>query len=112
MKLETVQTALTARRSFLRWATSTAGLALASCAGAAATASSNAPASGGGAPEKKEEEGDEGEVTPGEDLMQEHGVIERLLLIYEEGIRRIEHQESYDPKVILDAAAIVRHFVE
>src|SRR5512135_303022 len=30
------------------------------------------------------------DVTPPEDLMREHGVLRRVLLIYEEGIRRIE----------------------
>src|SRR5262245_36110821 len=32
----------------------------------------------------EEDEGDEAEVTPGEDLMQEHGLLERVLLVYQE----------------------------
>src|SRR5262245_56441038 len=36
---------------------------------------------------------EEAEVTPGEDLMQEHGVIERILLVYEEAAHRIEKGE-------------------
>jgi hemerythrin-like domain-containing protein len=51
-------------------------------------------------------------VTPGEDLMQEHGVIERLLLVYEESAGRIERGEALDPAVVTAAAAIVRRFVE
>ena len=40
-----------------------------------------------------EEEG-EGDIGPTEDLMREHGVLRRVLLIYEEGLRRIAaHQD-------------------
>ena len=31
---------------------------------------------------------EQAEVTPPEDLMREHGVLERLLLVYEAGIRK------------------------
>jgi hemerythrin-like domain-containing protein len=90
------------RRSFLRGATSTAGLVLAGCATASAGAGhSEAPA--------KEQEA---EVTPGEDLMQEHGVLERILLIYDEGARRIEASEAVDVAALGNAAELVRHFVE
>ncbi|HEX5009316.1 MAG TPA: hemerythrin domain-containing protein [Planctomycetota bacterium] len=54
----------------------------------------------------------EAEVTPGEDLMQEHGVLERLLLVYEEAARRLEGGEPLDPVVVTEAAGIVRRFVE
>ena len=40
------------------------------------------------ATEKKNEE--EEEVSPAEDLMREHGVLKRVLLIYGEAIRRID----------------------
>jgi len=88
------------RRRFLRGAVSAAGLALAWCAAPAA----------GRAPKRGEHE--EAEVTPGEDLMQEHGVLERVLLVYEEAARRIEHGESLDLGVVTRGAAIVRRFVE
>ena len=54
----------------------------------------------------------EAEVTPGEDLMQEHGVLERILLIYDEAARRIEHSEQFDLAMLTSAAGIVRRFVE
>jgi len=54
----------------------------------------------------------EAEVTPGEDLMQEHGVLERVLLVYDECAHRIESNETADPNVIAGAAGIVRRFVE
>ena len=55
---------------------------------------------------------EEAEVTPGEDLMQEHGVLERILLVYDEASRRIELHERFDPAVIKSAATTVRRFVE
>jgi hemerythrin-like domain-containing protein len=90
----------TARRHFLRVSLSTTGVVLAGCA----TAHSAARA-------EHEEEGEE-EVTPGEDLMQEHGVLERILLIYDEAARRIERAEAFELSVLRDAAGIVRRFVE
>jgi len=44
--------------------------------------------------------------------MQEHGLLERLLLVYDESARRIESNETADMTVIFAAAGIVRQFVE
>src|SRR4051812_5940085 len=55
---------------------------------------------------------EEAEVTPGEDLMQEHGVLERILLVYDEVVRRIARAEAFDPALLTNAAGIVRRFVE
>jgi hemerythrin-like domain-containing protein len=52
------------------------------------------------------------EVTPAEDLMQEHGVLERILLIYGEAIRRLDRKEDLDLAAIKTAAGIVRKFVQ
>jgi hemerythrin-like domain-containing protein len=93
------------RRSFLRGLLSAAGMTLAGCAGTAA-ARGGAPAAGGG------EASREAEVTPGEDLMQEHGVLERILLIYDEAARRSDAGEALDGSVVQQAANIVRRFVE
>jgi hemerythrin-like domain-containing protein len=60
---------------------------------------------------EKEEEGEE-KVTPGEDLMQEHGVLKRILLVYGEGIRRIDANEDLPPDPLQNAARLVRSFVE
>ena len=38
-------------------------------------------------------------VTAPEDLMKEHGVLNRCLLIYEEGIRRLRAKEEVRPEV-------------
>jgi hemerythrin-like domain-containing protein len=54
----------------------------------------------------------EAEVTPGEDLMQEHGVVERILLVYDEAAHRLERGLRLDPAIVVGAAGIVRTFVE
>jgi hemerythrin-like domain-containing protein len=60
----------------------------------------------------KEEENKNEQVSPPEDLMREHGVLKRILLIYSEAIRRIEHQEDLPPEPLADSAKIIRDFVE
>jgi hemerythrin-like domain-containing protein len=52
------------------------------------------------------------EVTPPEDLMREHGVLDRVLLIYDAAIRRLSANEDFDPAVISDSAKLVQDFIE
>lgn len=52
------------------------------------------------------------DVTPPEDLMREHGVLDRVLLIYEASMRKFSANEDFDPKVISDSAKVVRDFIE
>lgn len=59
----------------------------------------------------REEEG-EVEVTPAEDLMREHGVLKRVLLVYEEVLRRIHHRQEFPPDAVADSAGIIRSFIE
>ena len=54
----------------------------------------------------------EEEVSAPEDLMREHGVLNRILLIYEEGLRRLRDQEEVTPDVFHKPALLVRQFVE
>jgi hemerythrin-like domain-containing protein len=93
----------TARRAVLKVALSAAGAALAGCATTRTAASSQ------GGPSDDHEEA---EVTPGEDLMQEHGLLERILLVYDETARRIERAETVDLTLVTSAAGIIRRFVE
>jgi hemerythrin-like domain-containing protein len=58
--------------------------------------------------EKKEEV----EIGPAEDLMREHGGLNRILLIYEEGLRRIKDKKDFDPAVLRKSAALIRSFIE
>ena len=61
---------------------------------------------------KKEGKEKESEVNPVEDLMREHGVLRRVLLIYEEAISRIKGLKKLPSGVIVDSAGIIRRFVE
>jgi hemerythrin-like domain-containing protein len=92
------------RRQFLRIAAGAGGLVLVGCAKTGATRAGHAESSG--------RANAEAEVTPGEDLMQEHGAIERILLIYDEAAHRIEVGQELDLRVLASAAGIVRRFVE
>jgi len=66
-----------------------------------------------GAEKKAAGEGDPDEgVTAPEDLMKEHGVLNRCLLIYEEGLRRIRGKVEIDPAVFRQTAALIKLFVE
>lgn len=52
------------------------------------------------------------DVTPPEDLMREHGMLDRVLLIYEAAMRKFAANEDFDPKVISDSGNVVRDFIE
>lgn len=52
------------------------------------------------------------EVSPNEDLMREHGVLDRVLLVYEEALRRLEGAEDLSPGILAQGADIVRRFIE
>jgi hemerythrin-like domain-containing protein len=65
-----------------------------------------------GAPAKDEKGG---EIPPTEDLMREHGVLRRLLLVYDEAARRLAARDATDgtvTPVVAAGANIVRRFVE
>lgn len=63
-----------------------------------------------------EQEKDELEVTPNEDLMREHGLLRRVLLIYDESVLRLtQHTKGkpdFNPAIVTSCADIVRKFVE
>ena len=49
-------------------------------------------------------------VSAPEDLMREHAVLDRLMLVYENGLRRLNHGEDIDPAVFGRSAEIVQAF--
>jgi hemerythrin-like domain-containing protein len=51
-------------------------------------------------------------VLPVEDLMREHGVLRRVLLIYDEVVLKIDTAQDLSPDVLPRAARIVRDFIE
>jgi hemerythrin-like domain-containing protein len=89
------------RREFLVVAgTAGAGALLMACASA-----SPAPGTARGPTEAED-------VSPVEDLMREHGVLRRVLLLYEDVARRIERAEPFPVEVLASAAGIVQRFIE
>src|SRR5205807_6924828 len=60
---------------------------------------------------KKAVEGEEN-VSTNEDLMREHGILKRVLLIYDEFIRRIRSNQDFPPQAVTDGAKIIRNFIE
>ena len=52
------------------------------------------------------------DVSPAEDLMREHGVLKRVLLVYREGIRRIDAGIDLPPETLATSANLVRTFIE
>jgi hemerythrin-like domain-containing protein len=52
------------------------------------------------------------DVTPPEDLMREHGVLNRVLLVYEAGLQKFARGEDFDVTLLSRAAAIVHEFIE
>jgi hemerythrin-like domain-containing protein len=54
----------------------------------------------------------EGDVTPAEDLMREHGILKRVLLVYDEVRGRIQAKRSFPAQAVTRAAGIIRTFIE
>ncbi len=59
----------------------------------------------------KDDKGEE-DVSPPEDLMREHGLLNRILLIYDLGITRLGRGEDISLEALGNAAGIVKSFVE
>lgn len=55
---------------------------------------------------------EEEDVSAVEDLMREHGALNRVLLIYEELDRRLQKKEDFKPATLHQAATIIRNFIE
>jgi hemerythrin-like domain-containing protein len=58
------------------------------------------------------QEHEEEEVSPPEDLMREHGILKRVLLVYGEAIRRIDARQDLPPEAVREGATIIRTFIE
>lgn len=52
------------------------------------------------------------EIPLTEDLMREHGILNRILLIYEEIIKRIDNDTDFEIKLLNDAVTIIKSFIE
>lgn len=57
-------------------------------------------------------ENTEEEISPAEDLMREHGVLNRILLIYDSCKSHLIKGELFETKALHDSAIIIRDFIE
>lgn len=83
------------RRTFL--SSASAAVLLAGCASTARSAKSS---------------DDDDEVTPAEDLMREHGVLRRVMYLYDDAARRLDAQRDVPLDALAGAAAIIRRVIE
>ena len=83
---------------------------MAALAGTVVVGGLTVPAVFAAEPKRKKER--EAEVTPPEDLMREHGVLDRVMLVYEAGMAKFATNEDFDPLVLVNAAEIVRDFIQ
>jgi hemerythrin-like domain-containing protein len=95
----------TTRRRFLQHS-SVAGAGLLLPAAAFAIPQKKSPAKGN----DKDHAGEN--ISPAEDLMREHGVLNRVLLIYDHHLHLLAAKETFDGSVLASAADVIRHFVE
>jgi hemerythrin-like domain-containing protein len=51
-------------------------------------------------------------ISPPEDLMREHGVLNRVLLLYEAAVAKFGRGENFDVMVVSRGAEIIRDFIE
>jgi len=92
------------RRSFL---VGTSAIATSTLAAPFATLAAQKAPSKSARKEEPEED-----VSTNEDLMREHGVLNRIMLIYDEALRRILAKEKFDPAVITKSAGLIKSFIE
>jgi hemerythrin-like domain-containing protein len=60
----------------------------------------------------KKAKDDDDEVSPTEDLMREHGILRRVLLVYGEVLRRFDARLDVPADALAHAATIIREFIE
>lgn len=63
-------------------------------------------------PEKGNKQRNEIEVSPVEDLMREHGALARILLIYDEIIKRLSAGKEFSSDVLVNSTGLIRRFIE
>ena len=90
----------TRRHFFELAALSGSGLLLSACA---TTGKSDAADS---------DKSDEESIPPTEDLMREHGLLLRAMVIYYDAARRLRGNEEFPMSALTDTASIIRNFVE
>lgn len=52
------------------------------------------------------------EISPAEDLMREHGILNRIMLVYDTCRSRLVSNEQFQPETLNNAAQIIKTFIE
>jgi hemerythrin-like domain-containing protein len=45
-------------------------------------------------------------------VLREHGVLKRVMVVYDEVLRRWDKKQDVAPEILADASGMIRHFVE
>lgn len=104
------------RRTFLTslvagFGTSGAGIVLVGCARSAPNPGTG-PARTSGAASGDQDQDDDDEVTPAEDLMREHGVLRRVMYLYDDAADRLTGRRDVPLDALAGCAGIVRRVIE
>jgi hemerythrin-like domain-containing protein len=108
------------RRAFLTslvagfGAASGAGIVLVGCSRSASNAGTG-PTAGSGPPpgdKDRDQDKDDDEVTPAEDLMREHGVLRRVMYLYDDAAERLIGHRDLPLDALAACAGIVRRVIE
>lgn len=62
--------------------------------------------------QKATEPEQDNDASANEVLMREHGILKRVLVIYDEVIRRIDVKEDFPTQTVIDSVMIIRNFIE
>jgi hemerythrin-like domain-containing protein len=103
---------IASRRSVLRVGTAVGAAIVGAAAGSRAEGHPAAKTPRGKSEKGEQRDKGEEDVGPGEDLMREHGVLRRVLLVYGEAGRRLEAGADLDAGVIQKGAGLIRKFIE
>lgn len=52
------------------------------------------------------------DVSTNENLMRQHGILRRVLLMYDEVVGRIDAKQDFPPQTVIDLAEIIRKYVQ
>lgn len=101
---------LTGRRGFVAAVAAMGGATVMSCNPRSGRIHRQVPGSGG--PEATGGEEHEALITPGEDLMREHGVLERVLVVWHEADLPLRRGEPIDVAALRESVELVQRFIE
>ena len=101
------------RRRFARGVVLAGGAALVACEPSRSAAPPEYPEiTGGKTREGRAEHEGEPLITPGEDLMREHGVLERVLVVWAESEAPLREGRQVDVSALSDSVELVKRFIE